>query len=90
MHGVEKSPDRDVGLATLRKLTGLIPVLPLPAEAGEIYGKIRATLERGGNPIGNNDLWIAAHAKSAGLILVTNNMREFRRVSGLQLENWVG
>src|SRR6266704_2721359 len=48
-----------------------------------------AELERKGKMIGNNDLWIAAHAKAAGLTLVTNNEREFRRVRGLKVENWV-
>jgi len=50
---------------------------------------LRATLEKHGQSIGNNDLWIAAHAVSAGLILVTNNMGEFARVPGLRVENWV-
>ena len=65
-----------------------IPVQPLPPAAGAAYGSIRATLERRGETIGNNDLWIAAHALTAGLTLVTNNEREFRRVPGLSVENW--
>ena len=89
VHGIEKSRDRAAGFATLQELIGLMPVLPLPADAGEAYGDIRATLERDGNVIGNNDLWIAAHARAAKLILVSNNLREFRRVGRLQLENWV-
>jgi len=60
----------------------------LPETAAEAYGTIRAELERKGQMIGNNDLWIAAHAKAAGLTLVTNNEREFRRVRGLRVENW--
>src|SRR5207244_11578856 len=70
MRGIEKSPNRTAGLAALQGLVSSIPVLPLPAEAGEAYGDIRAVLERTGNVIGNNDLWIAAHARAAGLILV--------------------
>ena len=63
-------------------------MLPLPAEAAEHYGAIRAELEHRGNPIGPNDLWIAAHARAEKLILVTNNQREFKRVKGLKVENW--
>jgi tRNA(fMet)-specific endonuclease VapC len=66
----------------------LLPVLPLPDHSGTAYGEIRATLGSRGERIGGNDLWIAAHAKSAGLILVTNNEREFRRVAGLKIQNW--
>jgi len=60
----------------------------LPKAAGQHYGDLRATLEAGGTPIGNNDLWIAAHARAARLTLVTNNEREFRRVRDLEIENW--
>ncbi|HWO38413.1 MAG TPA: type II toxin-antitoxin system VapC family toxin [Candidatus Acidoferrum sp.] len=65
----------------------LLPV-PLPESAGETYGLIRADLEARGEMIGNNDLWIAAHALASGLTLVTNNEKEFRRVRGLKLQNW--
>lgn len=71
------------------ELVHLLPVLPLPEGASEKYGIIRADLETKGKIIGNNDLWIAAHALAAGLILVTNNEREFRRVRGLKIQNWV-
>jgi hypothetical protein len=63
-------------------------VLPLPVDAGRSYGALRAELEAGGRVIGNNGLWIAAHARAAKLILVTNNEREFQRVSGLEVQNW--
>ena len=56
---------------------------------GQHYGQIRSTLERAGQPIGNSDLWIAAHARAEGWVLVTNNEREFLRVDGLMVENWV-
>jgi tRNA(fMet)-specific endonuclease VapC len=62
--------------------------MALPKRAGEFYGSIRARLAAEGALIGNNDLWIAAHALAAGLILVTNNEREFRRVEGLEIQNW--
>jgi len=61
----------------------------VPVSAGEHYGEIRAILQWSGQPIGNNDLWIAAHARAEGWILVTNNETEFRRVPGLLVENWV-
>jgi tRNA(fMet)-specific endonuclease VapC len=61
----------------------------LPLEAAEHYGHVRATLQQLGQPIGNNDLWLAAHALAEGWTLVTNNTREFARVPGLRVENWV-
>ncbi|WP_350308565.1 PIN domain-containing protein [Methylomonas methanica] len=61
----------------------------LPESVGEHYGQMRSALQKIGQPIGNNDLWLAAHARAEGWILVTNNEREFLRVSGLQVENWV-
>ena len=70
-----------------RELVNLLP-LSLPETAGETYGMIRAQLESKGEMIGNNDLWIAAHALAARLTLVTNNEREFRRVRGLKIQNW--
>lgn len=66
-----------------------VAVHALPAKAASHYGKIRAKLETSGTPIGGNDLWIAAHALAQGLTLVTNNTREFERVPGLLLENWL-
>ena len=87
--GIAKSLRRDSAIAVLEELTAFLPVLPLPSDASREYGALRAVLEAKGQPIGNNDLWIAAHAKSAGLVLVTNNEREFKRVPGLKLENWV-
>jgi tRNA(fMet)-specific endonuclease VapC len=87
--GAEKSQSRERALASIQTLTSLITVAPLPEAAGEHYGQIRAVLQAGGQIIGNNDLWLAAHARAAGWILVTNNEREFVRVPGLQVENWV-
>ena len=64
-------------------------VEPLTDAVGRHYGQIRSALQRKGRPIGNNDLWIAAHARAEGWVLVTNNEREFNRVEGLAVENWV-
>lgn len=67
----------------------LIPVLPVDAAAAEQCGEILASLQREGRVIGVNDLRIAAQARALGLVLVSNNLREFERVPGLALENWV-
>jgi tRNA(fMet)-specific endonuclease VapC len=88
VYGAEKSAQRAAALELLRELARVLPVMGLPETAAEAYGTMRAELERKGQMIGNNDLWIAAHAKAAGLTLVTNNEREFRRVRGLNVENW--
>ena len=88
VYGAEKSAQRAAALEMLRELAQMIPVLSLPDTAADAYGTIRAELERKGQMIGNNDLWIAAHAKAAGLTLVTNNEQEFRRVRGLKIQNW--
>jgi tRNA(fMet)-specific endonuclease VapC len=66
-----------------------LEILPFDANAGRAYGSLRATLELNGHPIGALDTMIAAHALSLGAVLVTNNTREFKRVQGLLLENWV-
>jgi tRNA(fMet)-specific endonuclease VapC len=71
--------ESDEACARLSAITDLLAILSLPKSAGESYGEIQADLESKGEMIGNNDLWIAAHALAAGLTLVTNN-KEFRRV----------
>jgi len=88
MYGAEKSRDRAKVMQLLEEFTLLVPVLPMPETAGKTYGAIRAALEAKGKPIGNNDLWIAAHAKTQGLTLITNNESEFKRVPGLRVQNW--
>ena len=88
LYGAEKSRYRRKIHLLLEEFKHIVPVLPLPEEAGRLYGKIRAYLEAKGTSIGNNDLWIAAHAKSAKLTLVTNNEREFKCIKGLKLQNW--
>lgn len=60
----------------------------MPISAAEHYGEIRADLQKNGQPIGNNDLWIAAHACAEDWVVVTNDEREFKRVPGLVVENW--
>jgi tRNA(fMet)-specific endonuclease VapC len=90
LYGAAKSKQRDLALERLHELIALMPALALPEEAAEAYGTIRAELESKGEMIGNNDLWIAAHAMAVGLTLVTNNEREFRRVRGLKMQNWAG
>jgi tRNA(fMet)-specific endonuclease VapC len=76
-------------LAKLEELLETIPVLPLDIPADDEYGGIRAELEAAGQPIGMNDLLIAAHAKAHGLTLVTDNTREFSRIRVLNVENWL-
>lgn len=66
-----------------------IDILPLEEPVDQHYGSIRAELARLGQPIGQNDLFIAAHARALGLVLVTDNTAEFERVPGLVIENWI-
>lgn len=87
--GAAKSQQSELALQKLQNIIELIPVLPMSVQTGKYYGEIRATLELAGTPIGNNDLWIAAHARELETTLVSNNLREFERVDGLKLENWV-
>lgn len=75
--------------ARVEQLLEAMAVLPFDAPADEHYADIRADLERAGTPIGSHDLLIAAHARSLGLTLVTNNLREFARVHGLSVEDWL-
>lgn len=89
LFGAERSQARTRSLAALRHLAAAIRILELPLEAARHYGEIRAQLEKEGRPIGNNDLWIASHARAAGMTVVTNNENEFRRIEGLTVENWV-
>ena len=88
MFGAMKSRDQRTSAETIVRFASLIPITPLPIEAATHYGSHRARLEQQGRIIGSNDLWIAAHALAANLILVTNNEREFRRIDGLRIENW--
>ena len=88
LHGAEKSSKPPANLAVVEDFCSRLEVLPYTARAAQHYGAIRAKLEIQGQTIGVNDLHIAAHARSEGLTLVTNNLREFERVDALLLENW--
>jgi tRNA(fMet)-specific endonuclease VapC len=90
LHGAEKSARPAANLAVVEDFASRLEVLPYTAKAAQHYGQIRTALERAGQVIGVNDLHIAAHARSEGLILVTNNVDEFARVPALQIENWIG
>lgn len=89
LFGAQKSHQPQKALGLLKELVKYIPALALPIEAADCYGEIRYKLEKQGKPIGNNDLWIAAHAMAQKIILVTNNEKEFSRVPGLRVENWI-
>jgi tRNA(fMet)-specific endonuclease VapC len=88
LFGVEVSPRRRQDEAALSAFLRYVEVLDLPDGASGHYARIRAELKTLGRMIGANDLFIAAHARSLGLILVTNNTQEFKRVRGLGVENW--
>ncbi len=88
-HGVEKSSNPGRNMSVVEDIVSRLEVLPYDERAAWHYGLIRTALERQGTPIGVNDLHIAGHARSLGLVIVTNNLREFERVPGISLENWV-
>jgi tRNA(fMet)-specific endonuclease VapC len=86
--GVEKSGSPK-NLAALKNFLAPLEIADFDLKAAQVYGQVRKTLEAAGTPIGPLDTQIAAHALALGAVLVTNNTDEFKRVSGLQLENWV-
>jgi len=88
LFGVELSPRRQQDAVALEAFLSYVDVLDFPDQASGHYAKIRAELKTLGRMIGANDLFIAAHARSLGLILVTNNTQEFKRVRDLAVENW--
>lgn len=87
--GVRNSSDPEKNRSALLSFTMYLGLAQFGAEAAEEYGEIRSYLQRRGELIGPMDMLLAAHAKSLGLILVTNNVQEFERVPGLMVENWV-
>ena len=89
LHGAEKSSQPQRTFAVVEDFCSRLDILDYGAKAAQHYGQIRASLEQRGTPIGVNDLHIAAHARSEGLTLVSNNLREFERVDGLLYENWL-
>ena len=88
LHGVEKSAIPDHNLLQVEDFISRLEVLIYGSKAAAHYGEIRADLERKGMPMGINDIHIAGHARSEGLTLVSNNLREFRRVEALRQINW--
>lgn len=89
LHGVEKSQHISKNLKAVEDFCSRLDILDYDQQAAAHYGEIRAQLERLGTAIGVNDLHIAGHARSLGTILVTNNIKEFERVDGLRLQNWL-
>ena len=89
VHGVEKSAAVEKNRLALSMLLANMEILDFDVDAADCYGKIRAALEKKGTPIGTLDMMIAAHAQSLGYTVVTNNVKEFSRVSALRIENWV-
>jgi tRNA(fMet)-specific endonuclease VapC len=87
-YGACKSNQRAKAITQLNELLRDIPVENLTSQATQAYGEIRAALEKQGRLIGNNDLWIGAHAMALDITLATNNEREFKRIAGLSVENW--
>ena len=87
--GIAKSARQEHNRRVFDMLLDAFPTLPFDAAAARLYGPIRADLERRGQPIGPYDLMIAAHAKALGAVLVTDNVGEFKRVEGLNIENWL-
>jgi tRNA(fMet)-specific endonuclease VapC len=88
-YGVSKSSNPAKNRDALEQFVSPLEVAPFDRPATVAYGKIRALLEKKGNPIGSMDLLIAAHAVRLGVRLVTNNVKEFKHVPGLRVENWV-
>jgi tRNA(fMet)-specific endonuclease VapC len=89
IYGAEKSATPEKNLAVVESFAARLEVLPFDNEAAAHTGMIRSELARAGTPIGPYDYMIAGHARSRGLIVVTNNLREFERVPGLRVEDWV-
>lgn len=89
IYGAENSQFPNKNLQTVENFLSRLVILDYPQDAAIQYGQIKASLKKIGQLISDNDLHIAAHARSKGLILVTNNTKEFERVPALQLENWV-
>ena len=90
LHGVEKSQHIAQNLKAVEDFCSRLDVLDYDDNAASHYGEIRADLERKGKTIGVNDLHIAGHARSLGVILVSNNLKEFERVDGLRFQHWLG
>lgn len=88
-YGAEKSARRIESLTAIEHFVARLDVLAFADKAAAQYGQVRAELERAGTPCGAHDMQIGGHARSEGLIVTTNNMREFARMPGLRAENWI-
>jgi len=88
IYGAERSAQTERNLSDINGLIARMEVAAFEEHASEHFGQLRAELYKAGQPIGPYDMMIAGHARSMGLILVTNNTKEFERVPGLRLENW--
>lgn len=87
-YGVAHAPISSLRAKRAQRLIDFYGVLPMGEDVSAVYGQIRADLRAKGTPIGPNDLWLAAQAKAHGLVMVTRNGREFKRVTGLKVEGW--
>ena len=86
--GAQKSQAKDKALKVIRQLAKTVQIAHLDQNVATHYADIRYQLQQQGNIIGNNDLWLAAHARANNWIMVTNNEKEFLRVQGLSVQNW--
>jgi tRNA(fMet)-specific endonuclease VapC len=89
IYGAEKSARQIENVKVVEQFAARLDVLPFGERAATHYGQIRADLERAGHPIGLHDMMIGGHARSEGLTLVSNNVREFQHIEGLRIDNWV-
>ena len=89
VYGAEKSAEPEQNLAVIESMSARLEVKPFESQGAFHFGQIRAALAKVGKPIGPYDAMIAGHARALGLVLVTNNQNEFKRVPGLRWENWV-
>lgn len=90
IYGAERSSQPEKNMEVIEGMTARLEVLSFESQDAAHFGQLRAELMNSGRPIGPYDMMIAGHARARGLILVTNNSREFERVPGLRIENWVG
>ncbi len=89
VYGAEKSAQTERNLADIEAMAARLEILSLDISAATHFGQLRAELAKSGKQIGPYDQMIAGHARSLGLILVTNNTKEFKRVPGLRIDNWI-
>ncbi|MFP8833021.1 PIN domain-containing protein [Hydrogenophaga sp. XSHU_21] len=89
-YGVTHAPISALREKRARRLIDFFGVFPIGEDVSTSYGQIRSDLRAKGTPIGPNDMWLAAQAKAHGLVMVTRNVREFKRVAGLKVESWEG